>query len=298
MPAPITLPISGILNVAKAGGMTSRRVVDMVQRLVRPAKAGHAGTLDPLATGVLVVCIGQATRLIEYVQRMPKTYEGTFLLGRTSDTEDVEGAVVELENPPQPTREAIEEAGTKFLGTIQQRPPAYSALKVQGQRAYDLARAGKPVDLAPRPVEIYGIEVLGYQYPELRLHIHCGSGTYVRSLGRDLAESLGTGAVMSALVRTAIGCFTLAEACDLATLTAEELAARLQPPSTAVAGLPSVVLDERERRTLNFGQSIEKQSPCETDELIGLTETGALCSILEPAGEGRWKPVNNFAVDS
>ena len=165
MLVPKTGPISGILNVAKAGGMTSRRVVDMVQRLVRPTKAGHAGTLDPLATGVLVVCIGQATRLIEYVQRMPKTYEGTFLLGRTSDTEDVEGAVVELENPPQPTREAIEEAATKFLGTIQQRPPAYSALKVKGRRAYDLARAGKTVDLAPRPVEIYGIEVMSYQYP-------------------------------------------------------------------------------------------------------------------------------------
>lgn len=291
-------PISGILNIAKAGGMTSRRVVDKVQRLVRPAKAGHAGTLDPLATGVLVVCIGQATRLIEYVQRMPKTYEGTFLLGRTSDTEDIEGAVVELVSPPEPSREAIEQAATKFLGTIQQRPPAYSALKVQGQRAYNLARAGKTVDLAPRPVEIFGIDVMSYRYPELRLRIRCGSGTYVRSLGRDLAESLGTGAVMSALVRTAIGAFKLADACDLETLTADDLPKRLQPPSMAVAGLPSVVLDERERRTLNFGQSIEKHAPCETNELIGLTESGALCSILEPAGEGRWKPANNFAVDS
>lgn len=298
MPEPMNAPISGILNVAKAGGMTSRRVVDKVQRFVRPAKAGHAGTLDPLATGVLVVCIGQATRLIEYVQRMPKTYEGTFLLGRTSDTEDVEGTIVELVNPPEPTREAIEQAAMKFFGTVQQRPPAYSALKVQGQRAYDLARAGKTVDLAPRPVEIYGIDVMDYQYPELRLRIRCGSGTYVRSLGRDLAESLGTGAVMSALVRTAIGPFKLADACDLETLTTDELLRRLQPPSMAVAGLPSVVLDERERRTLNFGQSIEKQAPCETNELVGLTESGALCSILESAGEGRWKPANNFAVDS
>lgn len=289
-------PLSGILNVAKPGGMTSRRVVDRVQKLVRPAKAGHAGTLDPLATGVLVVCVGQATRLIDYVQRMPKTYEATFLLGRTSDTEDVEGTVTELVDPPRPTRAEIEAAAQRFLGTIQQRPPAYSALKVEGRRAYDLARAGKEVELAARPVAIYMIELTGYDYPELRVRIRCGSGTYVRSLGRDLAEALGTGAVMSALSRTAVGDFRLEEACDPETLTAEVLVARLHPPSIAVAGLPSVTVDEREVRTLNYGRSIEKQSPAETPELAALTADGRLASILEPAGPGRWKPRHNFAV--
>ncbi|MBN8625921.1 MAG: tRNA pseudouridine(55) synthase TruB [Planctomycetes bacterium] len=289
-------PLSGILNVAKPSGITSRRVVDRVQKLARPAKAGHAGTLDPLATGVLVVCIGQATRLIDYVQRMPKTYEAAFLLGRTSDTEDVEGTVTELTNPPVPTIDQIQAAAQSFVGTIKQRPPAYSALKVQGRRAYDMARAGEDVQLAPRPIEIYGIEMLGYDYPELRLRIRCGSGTYVRSLGRDLAESLGTGAVMSALGRTAIGAFRLEDACDLETLTSEVLAAKLQPPSIAVAGLPTVVIDDRELRTLNYGQAIEKSCPVETDELIALMSDGRLASILEPAGEGRWKPKHNFAV--
>lgn len=289
-------PLSGILNVAKPPGITSRRVVDRVQKLVRPAKTGHAGTLDPLATGVLVVCVGQATRLIDYVQRMPKTYDATFLLGRTSDTEDIEGLLTELADPPRPTAEQISAAAKSFLGTIMQRPPAYSALKVQGRRAYDLARAGENVQLAARPIEIYGIDILGYEYPELRVRIHCGSGTYVRSLGRDLAKSLGTGAVMSALVRTAIGTFRLEEACDLETLTCDVVAANLQPPSIAVAGLPTVVIDERELRTLNFGQAIEKSSPVETDELIALTADGRLASILEPAGERCWKPKHNFAV--
>ncbi|MGC3966349.1 MAG: tRNA pseudouridine(55) synthase TruB [Pirellulales bacterium] len=291
------LPPSGILNVAKPPGVTSRRVVDRVQKLVRPAKAGHAGTLDPLAVGVLVVCIGQATRLIDYVQRMPKTYEATFLLGRTSDTEDVDGLVTELLEPLIPTTEQIAAAAEKFVGTVMQRPPAYSALKVQGRRAYDLARAGEEVTLAARPIEIYAIELTGYRYPELRLRVRCGSGTYVRSLGRDLAESLGTGAVIErALVRTAIGGFRLEEACELEDLTAEVFAARLQPPSTAVAGRPSVVVDEHELRTLNYGQPIEKSSPVETDELIALTEDGRLASILEPAAAGRWKPRHNFAV--
>src|SRR5262245_35406014 len=201
----------GLLNIDKPAGLTSRDVVSRVQRLVRPQKVGHAGTLDPLATGVLVVAVGPATRLVEYVQRMPKTYQGTFLLGRTSDTEDVEGEVVELDSPPVPTRAEIDAALPRFIGTIEQRPPAYSALKVAGRRAHKLARRGEAVELAPRPVEIHAIELLRYEYPEMELRIDCGSGTYVRSLGRDVAEAVDTGAVMAALRRLAIGPFQAAE---------------------------------------------------------------------------------------
>src|SRR5437868_5550844 len=136
-----------LLNVNKPAGITSRDVVNRLQRLVRPAKVGHAGTLDPLATGVLVVCLGQATRLIEYVQQMPKTYHGTFLLGRESDTEDIEGDVKELPNAPRPSRAEIDAALPQFVGRIEQRPPAYSALKVGGERAYDKARRGEAVVL-------------------------------------------------------------------------------------------------------------------------------------------------------
>lgn len=287
--------MTGILNVAKPGGMTSRRVVDRVNRFVRPAKCGHAGTLDPLATGVLVVCIGQATRLIEYVQRMPKTYEGTFLLGRTSDTEDVEGTVVELDNAPQPTPAEMENAAAKLVGTIMQRPPAYSALKVEGRRSYDLARAGQAVDLKPRPVEVYGIEILRYEYPELQLRIRCGSGTYVRSLGRDLAESLGTGAVMSALVRTAIGSFQLADASDLETITPDLIAAKLQPLRTAVDGMPSIVVTPDERQTLLHGKLLERRDVPTGDELAVFDESGKLVSLVKPVDGGLLKPTHNFA---
>ena len=187
----------GLLNINKPSGITSRRVVDRVARLVKPLKAGHAGTLDPLASGVLVVCVGQATRLIEYVQRMPKRYRATFLLGRSSPTEDVEGEVSELAGAPEPSRAQIEQAAQGMLGQLAQRPPAFSAIKVAGRRSYDLARAGQAVELEPRTITVYGIDLIAYRYPELELDIRCGSGTYVRTLGRELAERLGSCAVMS-----------------------------------------------------------------------------------------------------
>ena len=192
----------GLLNLSKPAEMSSRQAVNLVERLTRPVRAGHAGTLDPLATGVLVVCVGAATRLIGYVQRMPKRYQGTFLLGRQSPTEDIEGDVIELADAPIPTREQVVAVAARFIGRIDQRPPAFSAVKVAGRRAYELARQGRQPEWLPRPVVIHSIEVAAYQYPELILDVACGGGTYIRSLGRDLAESLGTAAVMSALVRT------------------------------------------------------------------------------------------------
>ena len=182
----------GLLNIDKPYDVTSRDVVNHVQRLVRPHRAGHAGTLDPLATGVFVVCVGAATRLIEFVQDRPKTYLATFLLGRSSETEDIESPLVVLEDPPD------SHASTRcrrccrgFCGEILQRPPAYSALKVQGRRAYALARRGQAVELAPRPVTIFRLEIVRYAYPELVLNVQCGSGTYMRSLGRDIAAGPG-----------------------------------------------------------------------------------------------------------
>src|SRR5436309_1327485 len=148
----------GLLNVEKPAGLTSRDVVNRVQRLVRPHKVGHAGTLDPLATGVLVLAVGPATRLVEYIQQMPKMYQSAFLLGRTSDTEDIEGNVTELSEPPIPNRKEIVSAISSFVGTIEQRPPAYSALKVAGRPAYKLARRGEEPQLAPRPVVVHSIE--------------------------------------------------------------------------------------------------------------------------------------------
>jgi len=282
----------GLLNLNKPRGITSRQVVNMVQRLTRPAKAGHAGTLDPLASGVLVVCVGGATHLIEYVQRMRKRYVGTFLLGRRSPTEDIESEAVELTDAKRPTLGEIEATARRFVGRIEQRPPAFSALKIQGRPAYKLARQGKPVELKPRPVEIFDIQVKAYQYPELVLEIECGSGTYVRSLGRDLAQALGTEAVMSALVRSAIGVFSIEDAYDPRDLVPENWRTHLQPPLRAVGYLPTVQLSGEEAIRIQNGQSVvcgvEYVGNSVSDEFAALDAEGRLVGVLHSSESGRW----------
>lgn len=270
----------GFVNVNKPRGISSRKVVDRVARLAKPAKAGHAGTLDPIATGVLVIGVGQATRLVEYVQRRPKRYIGTFQLGRTSETEDVEGTVVELDSPPIPTRDEIVAAAEKWTGEISQRPPAFSALKVDGRRAYELARQGKAVELAARPVTIYRLEVARYEYPELELHVECSSGTYIRSLGRDLAESLGTAAVMSDLVRTAVGDFRLEDACPWDALRPETFAEHLLPALDAVAWLPRVELSAVEIRAVQQGRMLARDVEAEGEEFAAVDSSGRLAALL------------------
>ncbi len=250
------MTLFGLLNINKPRGETSRWVDDQVKWLVHPAKVGHAGTLDPLASGVLLVCIGQATRLMGYLQQSPKSYRAEFLLGQTSSTEDIHGELIEIVDPPQPTRAEIEKTAQRFVGEIQQRPPVFSALKVGGRPAYKFARKGQAVELAPRPVTIHRLELIEYEYPRLVLDIDCSSGTYIRSLGRDLAESLGTGAVMSALVRTAIGNFRVAESIDVTTLTRENLADYLLHARRAVEHLPAITLDEAQLQRIARGQFI------------------------------------------
>jgi tRNA pseudouridine55 synthase len=285
----------GLLNLDKPADVTSRDVVNRVQRLVKPHKVGHCGTLDPLATGVLVIALGPATRLVEYVQRMPKTYRGTFLLGRTSDTEDVEGQVVELPAPPIPTCEQLQAAIPQFLGTIQQTPPAFSALKVAGKRSYDLARRGQAAEHQPRPVEIHSLDIVRYAYPELELLIRCGSGTYVRSLGRDLARAVGTEAVMSALRREAIGPFSIGDSQPAGELTLATIEARLQPPILALCEMPRMELSTDDQRRLAQGQSLAR-SMREVNEIAAITSDGRLAAILEPDGRGAWKPAKNFVA--
>lgn len=288
----------GLLNIHKPIGVTSRDVVNVVARLVRPAKCGHAGTLDPLAEGVLVVCLGAATRLIEYVQRMPKRYRGAFLLGRESPTEDVEGPVTELADPPVPTREQLDAAARSFVGAIEQRPPQYSAIKVGGRRAYDVARRGGSLELAPRPVTIHELTVVEYDYPRIVLDVGCGSGTYIRSLGRDLAASVGTAAVMASLVRTAIGPFTLEGAQRLDELNADTLPAALQSPLMALGDMPRRVLDDAELGEIAAGRFIAASADAakgdNTDEVAAVDAQGNLRAVLVPRGPGRWGPNRVF----
>ncbi|MEQ8210071.1 MAG: tRNA pseudouridine(55) synthase TruB [Lacipirellulaceae bacterium] len=289
----------GILNINKPAGCTSRDVVNRVQRIVKPVKAGHAGTLDPLATGVLVVCLGGATRLIQYVQQMPKTYRGIFLLGQSSPSDDVETEITNYADVPIPTIEQIEAVLPTFIGTIQQRPPAYSAIKQQGQRAYKLAREGKQVELAARPVEIYEITVDGFEYPELQLTIHCGSGTYVRSIGRDLAEALGTKAVMSGLERTAIGSFRVEESLATDAIEPSTLETHLLPAIRAVEAIPRLTLGEKEWQEISHGREIKSDvSLGEIDEVAAVNSQGELVALLKTLGNGRYRATRNFLKPS
>lgn len=288
----------GLINLHKPPGATSRQVVDRLQRLARPDKVGHAGTLDPLATGVLVLCVGAATRLIQHVQQMPKGYLGTFLLGRRSPSEDVDGEVTLLDDPPVPGRRQILQAAGALMGRIEQRPPAFSALKVAGRRAYDLARRGEHVELKPRRVTVHRIEVLRYEYPELVLRIDCGSGTYVRSLGRDLAESLGTAAVMSALVRTAVGGFRLEEAVDPDRLDQASWTDHLLPPLRAVERLPRIELSAQQLARVRGGQTIPRgELPPEANEIAAVDTAGRLAAILTARGKGLLGPLRNLPLE-
>ena len=218
--------MNGFLVVDKPGGMTSRDAVNRVQLwFPRRTKIGHTGTLDPLATGVLVLCIGGATKLADRVQATPKRYETRIRLGATSDTDDADGAVVETVVTAIPTREAVEAALPAFVGLIEQLPPQYSALKVEGRRAYDLARSGAAVALRPRPVRVDAILVRDYGWPWLDLSIDCGKGTYIRSIARDLGAALGVGGIVQALRRTRVGPFQVEKAITLDSSPAQARAA-------------------------------------------------------------------------
>ena len=298
----VSMTLFGILNVYKPADVTSREVVNRVERLVRPAKAGHAGTLDPLAEGVLVICVGQATRLIQYVQQMRKHYRATFLLGCTSESDDTEREVIALPNTVIPTPDEIEQATRHFIGDIQQRPPAHSAIKIGGKRAYKLARKGAQFELAERTVTIHEITVLRYEYPELDLDIECGSGTYIRSLARDLGAALGTAAVMSALERTAIGCFQASQAISTDSLSAESLLQNIQPALTAIPSLPTVRLSDDEIVEIRHGRPIalpphDMNSTSSVDpnaEWAAVDGSGQLVALLFQKRPGQLWPQCNF----
>ena len=224
--------MNGFLVVDKPAGMTSRDVVNRVQFwFPRRTKIGHTGTLDPLATGVLVLCIGAATKLADRVQAMAKQYETRIRLGATSNTDDADGAVVGSIEPVVPTIAAVEAALPAFVGAILQLPPQFSALKVQGQRAYDLARRGTEVALQPRPVRVDSVLLQGYEWPWLDLRIDCGKGTYIRSIARDLGAVLGVGGLVQTLRRTRVGPFAAERGIKL-DAPAHEAKAALLPMET------------------------------------------------------------------
>lgn len=298
--------LHGILNLDKPAGMTSRDVVNRVNAVLRGhcpkpkklPKVGHAGTLDPLATGVLLVGVGAGVRLVPYLHLLSKSYVGGFLLGRSSPSGDVETPVTDEENPPIPSSDALREAAARLTGEITQTPPAHSAVKIKGRKAYQFAHRGETVEVPSRTVRIDEIELVRYAYPELELRIRCGSGTYIRTLGSDLARHCGTAAVMNRLVRTAIGGFTLSEAIPLDELTDEQLVASLHPLAAGVAHLPQLRTSDDSIRRLCHGIDIEvaeatPEPPAESSgnaehvEAAVCDSAGRLRALVEPK-RGRW----------
>jgi len=284
----------GLLIVNKPSGMSSRRVVDIVARRAATKRVGHAGTLDPLASGVLVVCLGWATRLVPFIQDRRKNYRARFLLGRHSDTDDVTGEQREVPHAPRPTRAQVETALGAFVGEIMQVPPQFSAVHVGGRRAHEMARVGKTVPLEPRPIQIHSITLVEYEFPELVLEIECGSGTYIRSLARDLGDDLGCGAVLSELVRQRIGDFSLERAVTVDDLAIRPLAELLLPPLAAVADLPRHSFQPADADQLTRGRPLlcppECRYPAGSDvalidaagQLQALAEHDAAEHVLRP----------------
>ena len=286
----------GFLVIDKPPGITSRAALNSVSKVVKPVKTGHAGTLDPLATGVLVACLGPATRLATYVQQMPKFYTGTFRFGLESDTEDIDGNVLQIENPPLVSKQQLQETLPRFLGPIQQLPPQFSALKIAGKRAYQLARQGKTADLKPRNISIYDLQLTHFNYPDFEIQIECGSGTYVRSLGRDIAQSLNTSAVMTSLNRNAIGPFQIEQAIDLNQISLEEINKKLLVPNLAVSYLPAISVAQDQIVALSHGALIESGDRCfEADEAAAFDSQGKLIAILRRTDQKRFAPAVNFS---
>ena len=286
-------PFTGVIPVDKPVGVSSRHVVDVVARALGMKSVGHAGTLDPLASGVVVVCVGQATKLVDYVHDLTKHYSATFLLGRSSPSDDLETPVEEEADPARPSAAEIETAARAFRGDIQQRPCDYSAVHVDGKRAYRLARKGRPVALESKPVRIDRLEITGYEWPRLAVEIECSSGTFVRALGRDLAESLGTKAVMEALVRTAVGPFLQRASIALDAITPETARAAILPAGAAVAHLASMVLADDVLESAVRGGLLQFSEP-NAPALSALDATGQLIGILKRLDSGSYRLRPNF----
>lgn len=247
---------------------------------------GHAGTLDPFATGLLVVLVGKATRLARFVESERKTYRATVRFGVATDTDDGTGAEVARVTPDVwPGRAAIEAAAHAMLGTRLQRPPAYSAKHVDGRRAYDLARRGETVELVPVPVTIERLDVVGWTPPDLELEAVVGKGTYLRAIARDLGEALGLPAHCAALRRTTIGPHDVAEAIAPQAVTA----AAVRTPAAMVSHLPRVLLDDAARRDVGFGRAVARAGDM-TGPVALVGEDGMLVAIAE-AHDARWQPV-------
>ncbi len=249
------MSLDGFLAADKPAGITSHDVVQQLRRLSRQRRIGHAGTLDPLATGLLLIGFGRSTRLIEYLIGQPKRYTATVRLGQATDTYDADGTII-AERPIAVSQQDIAAALASFHGTIQQYAPIYSAIKRGGTPLYKLARTGHEVERPLRNVTFYGLSIESWQEPFLVLDVRCSAGTYVRSLAHDLGEALGCGGHITALRRTAIGQVTLVQAVPLNGLDADSLAARILPGPSTISHVPRLAFPAAAAYQLLLGQRV------------------------------------------
>jgi tRNA pseudouridine55 synthase len=251
---------SGILPVDKPSGCTSFQVVAHLRRLLRADKIGHGGTLDPDATGVLPILLGEATKLTPYLVDLDKEYVATVRLGVVTDTEDLSGTVLATPAVPDVDARAIETALSRFVGVIRQVPPMYSALHKDGKRLYELAREGRTVPREARDVVVHAIALESVALPDLTVRVRCGKGTYIRTLAADLGVALGSGAALAALVRTRVGPYAIDDAIRWTELdglaSPDVLATCLRPLDSALSGLAPVHLDDRQSRAFRHGQAV------------------------------------------
>ena len=256
--------MNGIVIIDKPAGWTSQDVVSKLRGVLQTRRIGHGGTLDPMATGVLPVFVGRATRGVEFFEHAEKTYEATLRLGLTTDTEDITGAVLE-EKPVSVTREQLDAVLARFRGEIQQIPPMYSALKVNGQKLYDLARKGKEVARPARSITVFRLECLEFSGNTARLLVHCSKGTYIRTLCKDIGAALGCGGCMESLRRVAAGAYTIDQAIPLADLVAHaDPESYLRPVDSLFTQYPAVTLTEKQALRCRNGNSFSIDLPAGT----------------------------------
>src|SRR5450432_2977057 len=273
--------MDGILNINKATGMTSHDVVAKVRKLLKQKRVGHAGTLDPAASGVLPICVGQGTRVAEYLSESGKAYRAEIRFGVVTDTYDREGSILRTSDTSELSLTRIEELLPQFMGAQMQMPPLYSAIKLQGQPAYKRMRAGEEITLEARPIEIYALHIVTWQAPLLTLDIECSKGTYIRSLAYDLGEQLGCGAHLAGLIRTRSGPFTLEKSSSLEKLAdiieQGALPTHIFAADYAIQQYPALHLDEETAGRVLHGNTFHYDLPA-------LQPESALARIYDSKG--------------
>lgn len=296
---PLSRGLNGIFSVNKPAGMSSHDVVNVVRRTSHAPRVGHAGTLDPMATGVLLICIGQGVRVSEFLTDHDKKYRARIRLGVTTDTDDATGAIIAQSDAAAITREQIESTLKNFVGKLAQLPPAYSAIKRDGVPLYKLARRGIEIETQPRNVEIYEINLVQVALPEIEIDVHCSKGTYIRSIARDLGDALDCGAHMTALTRTASGNFTLDDALTLDALRAAlegGYAERyLYPLDEALLQFEAIIVEPGLAKDLRQGKPLNCGREFTTPLLRAYSADGEFIALLEhSAAVDVWKPKKVF----